>query len=60
MTPYDLLFVADIFEKYTRHLCLKYKANGYQRLELRMTYQPLKIYDQAGKFIRETSPQELI
>lgn len=40
-TPLKILFVRDIFEKYSRHMLEKYIKNGYDRVEYRCTYEKL-------------------
>ena len=40
--PLKILFVKDIFEKFIKHTLLKYIKNGYDRLEIRETYERLK------------------
>ena len=58
VTPGKLFLVADIFQKYSRHILLKYKANGYQRIEVRTSYKLPKVYDQKGNYIRDMGASE--
>ena len=57
VTPLKPLYISEIFINYTKHMLLKFKANGYQRVEIRNGYEPLKIYDDEGNFIKSTSAE---
>ena len=58
MTPGKVFMVADIFEKYSRHMFEKYKRNGYQRIEVRASYKLPKYYDKEGNYLRDMNNKE--
>ena len=39
-------------------MLLKYKANGYQRIEVRTSYKLPKVYDKKGNYIRDMETSE--
>lgn len=43
--PLKIMFVRDIYEKYSKHVLEKYIKNGYDRIEIRCTYEKLYEYD---------------
>ena len=53
ITPIPLMVVRDIFNKYNEHLFLKLISNGYDRVEVRHTLEPLFQYDEEGNFLME-------
>ena len=52
---FPIYFALHIFKKYTRHLLLKYIANGYERLEFRAFLCTLNEYDTQGNLIKNHS-----
>jgi hypothetical protein len=57
---FPIFFALHIFKKYTRHLLLKYIANGYERIEFRAYLSTINEYDAEGNFIKNHSEEKFL